>query len=805
MISHTIRIRRQTAVHGRSIRVSKHPLRCSRRQTMKVQRILCFAIAIGLFAFALSAQQATAVVEYFDDEFEVQLFDADGFELQVFSFGQELTEGSRVRTRNSSLELRLVPNGSIIRVAPNSEVMIDRLQGTTNVEMTMTSGRLRHVASRVSGADYRMRSGTVTAGVRGTDYIISENEIVVFSGLVDALRNDTNEVVSLAAGQSVSALADAFTAITLSAQQLSDLVSENSFEQLAPETVPQADAPEPEDVVADEDDDPVDEETADTTDPAEPEPTPVDEEPAPQTPPARVAPTPLPPVVTPGVGSPNPGVSSEDAIMADFLGGLGNILSMEIGSVTLDGQTYAKAVLQPRLQFGRLRLGLYLPIIYQNNLFDPSDWYQPRGNNEWSFGTDAEFAGEDDEVLLRAQDFLRDLALKIRYLEFGEQRDPFFLKLGNLDNLTLGHGILMRNYANDSDFPAVRRLGFNLGLDGGGSGIELLANDLTEPSIFGARLFVRPLGESVPFAVGISGMTDISPARELPPAEAGEATALTAAREINPYFINVAADIDIPIVETGLFSAVLFADVGGMIPFLRNGFDDGSGATIAEGFRSDTLFVPDGDSIVLRNYGIMTGIFGNIGPVDYRLDARNSNGVFRPSFYGQNYDRIRGDRAVELARYLLDPDADEFNESTYGIYGEAGAELFNAVRLEAGYLWPWKIATGGGLAPADDDELYLSLQIQPDTLPMGLYGGVSYRRTQFAPTLLGRGGFANAGLFDANTVFTGELIYPVAPIMNVVGVTTTTVARNADGTIRYDDNGRPETNWSFTIETRIGM
>ncbi|MFP4509510.1 MAG: FecR domain-containing protein [Spirochaetaceae bacterium] len=774
---------------------------------MKATKVFLFSVVMGLMAVLLPAQQATAVVEYYDDEFEVQLFDADGFELQFFSFGQELAEGSRIRTSDSSLELRLVPNGSIVRVAPNTEVVIDRLQGETNVEMTMSNGRLRHVASRVSGADYRIRSGTVTAGVRGTDYVVTDNEIIVFSGLVEALSNATNEIVALAAGQAVNTLSETFQAATLSSQQLNERIAENDFVQLEPESVPQA-TETGEDEADDESEDETEDEEQDETETevAEDDSESQSEEPASQVPPARVAPGPLPTIVTPSTGSVNPGISSDDAVMADFFGGLGEVLSMEIGSVTIDGETYAKAVLQPTLELGRLSLGLYLPIIYRSDLFNPDDWYQPRGNNEWSFGTDDSFAGEDGEVLLRSQDALRDLALKIRFLEFGEQRDPFFLKLGNLDNLTLGHGILMRNYANDSDFPAVRRLGFNLGLDGGGTGIELVANDLTSPSIFGTRVYVRPLGEDIPFAVGISGLTDVSPARDLPdPSElTGDLEGVEAAERIDPVFVNVAADIEIPVVESNPFSAVLFADVGGMIPFLRDSFTSEDGTTIEAGFRSDTLVVP-GSSIRLRNYGVMTGVFGNIGPVDYRLDARNSNGVFQPTFYGQNYDRIRGDRAVELARYLLDPDAEEFDRSTYGIYGEAGADLFDIVRLEAGYLWPWKIAEGGGLESADSDELYINARIAPDTLPMGIYGGASYRRTEFAPTLLNRDGFAGATLFDANTTFQGELAYPVAPIMDIAGVMTTTVTRNPDGTVFYNDEGRPETNWSFTIETRIGM
>ena len=74
----------------------------------------------------------------------------------------------------------------------------------------------------------------------------------------------------------------------------------------------------------------------------------------------------------------------------------------------------------------------------------------------------------------------KDLALKVKYLEYGNQQfDPFFIKVGNLASFTLGHGMLMNDYANDSEFPAVRKVGLDLGMNVANKesfGFELLAN-----------------------------------------------------------------------------------------------------------------------------------------------------------------------------------------------------------------------------------------------------------------------------------------------------------------------------------------
>jgi hypothetical protein len=245
-----------------------------------------------------------------------------------------------------------------------------------------------------------------------------------------------------------------------------------------------------------------------------------------------------------------PPAPAAEGFMADIMDSLREILGMEIGSVTIGGKTWSKAILQPQFALGKLKVGLYLPIIYEKDLFDPNDWYWPEGNNEWSFGSD------QTETWPMIQDIANDLFLKIRYIEWGKLRDPFFFKIGNLQNLTVGHGMIMRDYWNNTEFPTVRRIGVNLGMYGNVAGFEAVVNDIVDPAIFGGRVFLRPFGKFFP-AIGLSLIADWDPAGE---AEA-DTTELGA-----PMLFNGGLDLDLPIVEFDPFSIILFADAAAMIP-----------------------------------------------------------------------------------------------------------------------------------------------------------------------------------------------------------------------------------------------
>lgn len=762
-------------------------------------RISLLTLLMTLVALTTSAQEGPrGVIEYFDDPFELTITDADGFEYVDIYIGYSLQPGDTVSTGSTTAEIRLDPNGSVIKLAEDTQFTLAALQGVGGSEtnsFAIAAGRMRTIAARVAGANYEVRTPTAVGGVRGTDFINEVRDgidlLAVREGLVEFTKSATGESLQVAAGQIADTFADTFAAIAASAEELGGLFDEMEFLEAEP---------------------PADEPTADTDSGDDEQPA-EDEEPAEDTEVAQTESQDQPPAVDPVVIDPpsdepdeepesEPADAGGDGAVDAAMAAITEALALEIGSVALDGETYGKLIAQPQFSIGNLKLGLFLPIIYSGNLFDPDDWYKPGGNDEWSFSTDQDWRGEP---LVALGDLVGDLALKIKYVEWGEQRDPFFLKVGNLRTLTLGHGILMRNYANDTDFPAVRRVGFNIGIDREKFGFETVVNDLAEPEIFGTRIYARPAAPNFDLAIGLSSVLDIAPASALP-SEADDGTALfDEERTADPMFISLAVDLDLPIVERDALSAILFTDVGGLLPYLRSGV-----GALEPGAQFQTLLYEDADGARdLRNYGLAAGVFGGISLLDYRLEFRNYHGTFRPAFFNETYDRRRGEYVREVLTYLQNSDDPAYDAQTIGVYGEAGVSIMELVTFKAGYLWPWTRDTAGQIVIGDEDYLLASLQVAEGLIPLGITAGINYERTNFVPTLLDKEGFAGATLFDENTVLAGEIVYPVAPILDIVATVSTAVLRDESGQIRYeqrsDGSYRPKIGPIIGVETRVGF
>ncbi|MFW5797490.1 MAG: FecR family protein [Spirochaetota bacterium] len=738
--------------------------------TMK-RTLAVFAVLVATVTTVFAQDRPAAILEYFDDELEIQILDEESFEYNDVYMGMELIPGDTVRTFASSAELRLEPNGTIIKLAPETEFTIDALAGREQEERTnsfdLARGKMRAVAAEASGTAYRFRTPGAMGGIRGTDFGIhvvpDEREaLFVREGSVSFENVDTGEEVTVHAGQLADVFKPDFTAEELDDAALSKLFEDLEFTELSPPQVPRRRTAETEE----EDEGARDDRPAAT--PEEAEATPAE--------PARAP-----------------------AETDEVLSGLSDIMGLETGAVTLEGDTYAKIVLQPTVSVGPMEAAFYLPAVYRNNLFDPGTYYRPKGNDEWSFGTDKDWENEPGEAV---RDLLTDLALKLRYLEYGERRDPFHLKLGNLDKMTLGHGLLMRDYANDVDFPAVRRIGLNTGLDIGSFGMEAAVNDLTEPEIYGGRLFFRPLQRTTAF--GLSAVADIGPAGDLPENNGFADPSVNELRRVDPIITGVGADLDVSIVETDLFSLVAFTDVGGLMPYLRDSFTDSDGDSVSAGLHTETLI--DSQEGRLRNYGAMTGVLGDFAFLDYRLDFRTYDGIFRPFYFDGGYERRRGEAAQKVYRYLENPDDEAFSRTGAGVYGEAGFTLFgDNLRFSAGYLWPWNIDAAGEWTQSDDDYLSLRAELREGLLPLGIHASAEYDRRGFMATAAKRGDFSEAGFFDADSVVRSEVVIPVAPTLDLAVLATTTVPRNDDGTIRYDADGKPEISNSVSIETRIGL
>jgi hypothetical protein len=196
---------------------------------------------------------------------------------------------------------------------------------------------------------------------------------------------------------------------------------------------------------------------------------------------------------------------------------------------------------------------------------------------------------------------------------------------------------------------------------------------------------------------------------------------------------------------------VPYLDGAIMLPFFR---EPVAAYGVDSGFALDAVW----NNGAPHNYGAMAGVLGNISFIDYRLEFRYSDGIFQPAFYGPLYDRESPDLVEDVVNYLGDPAA--YNVRTMGVYGELGFTLERVLYISGGYYWPW---------PSDwtnavwiNDTLHIEFGILKGLLP--LYGSIALDRVGIgAPLMRGE----SLDFFDAGLRFSGEIVYPFSPIMEL--------------------------------------
>ena len=160
-------------------------------------------------------------------------------------------------------------------------------------------------------------------------------------------------------------------------------------------------------------------------------------------------------------------------------------LGLGVGSATIDGKIYNQVALRPELSFGKLGVGLDLVLYIDND-----------GNvrkDEW------------DEP----SDFID----KLLYVRWGEKSDPFWLRWGSLDNVTLGYGGMLGGYSNMMEFPSVRKVGINTGFGFQNFGTDIFLSNMKDFSRGGTLLGLRgtyKLSDAIPVKFGLNFVTDMN-------------------------------------------------------------------------------------------------------------------------------------------------------------------------------------------------------------------------------------------------------------------------------------------------------
>ena len=177
--------------------------------------------------------------------------------------------------------------------------------------------------------------------------------------------------------------------------------------------------------------------------------------------------------------------------------------------------TYQSLSLSPDLAFGKFGVGLAVTLNYR--FAGTGSSFEVRLADWWPQAPD----------LVTLQTVAAIYLPKVTYIRWGVKGDPLFVKLGSIDDATLGNGFIVGDYANTLVLPSDRHFGLNFDIDGSlfgfpYVGLETMAGNLAQFDVIGGRLYVRPLvGTKIPILknleFGGTVAADRSPTCTTPP------------------------------------------------------------------------------------------------------------------------------------------------------------------------------------------------------------------------------------------------------------------------------------------------
>ncbi len=133
-----------------------------------------------------------------------------------------------------------------------------------------------------------------------------------------------------------------------------------------------------------------------------------------------------------------------------------------VGSRIIEEKGYNELILQPEFNRGKFGIGLNLLARWNDDGFRDEDW---------------------DEI--------GNIINYIRWADKGDK--PLYINLGRLSNTTLGHGFIVDRYSNQGTDTSKGILGSVLDINLEYGGLETLTNDVTDPRVYGGRIYFSPL------------------------------------------------------------------------------------------------------------------------------------------------------------------------------------------------------------------------------------------------------------------------------------------------------------------------
>src|SRR5882724_6217264 len=182
-----------------------------------------------------------------------------------------------------------------------------------------------------------------------------------------------------------------------------------------------------------------------------------------------------------------------------FGGTPGAYIGLAVNNIQGEG-SYAATVINTEFNLGPVGLGLSVPL----NLLV---W----NNDQCCAGATTRDSKTYFGVLRRRDwDEAQDYTKFVRYVRYGNKRDPLYVLAGQLWSASIGHGTLVSRYSNslNLDHP---KAGLALDVNTDFVGVETLTDWVGNPSLMAGRAYVRPFGDMPVlrgWAIGLSGASD---------------------------------------------------------------------------------------------------------------------------------------------------------------------------------------------------------------------------------------------------------------------------------------------------------
>ena len=318
-----------------------------------------------------------------------------------------------------------------------------------------------------------------------------------------------------------------------------------------------------------------------------------------------------------------------EGISADAMG-IPLDLSAILGTVTIENEQRQRFNLQPRIRMGDLSAAFDLELF-----LDHEGRIRDSG---WDFSS----RRRGVETLLR----------KIHYVRYGDPNDRnqrVSLHVGALEWVTLGAGLLMRNYRNTHGSPGLKRTGLDLKIRNifGRLTMRGLVGDLLDLEgggpVLGGRVEFQPIPQ---LDMGVTAVADTDQLSGLP----------DSIRADRPRDAFAAASVDVgyPFIDRRHLRTRFYAGAGRIV-------DADSGTGLA-----------------------LPGVMVDVGPARLQGEYRWVSGRFQPGHFDALYD---------VNRAIVDPgtgaittrEATLQSESMQGVFGSAFLKIYSILLASGSY------------------------------------------------------------------------------------------------------------------------